>query len=96
MGWLFCAVEGGIHWVETLEKRWSVDVEAMNIYVHFITVCNFFDNVVATHGYSAGEGDEQNRRDGSDEGEGAVRVKVPVREKVSALMREKPTAPVEP
>jgi hypothetical protein len=25
--------EGYINWVETLEKRWSVKVEAMNIYV---------------------------------------------------------------
>jgi hypothetical protein len=42
MGWLFCAV-GTRDRVETLEKRWSVKVEAMNIYVHFIVACNVLD-----------------------------------------------------
>jgi hypothetical protein len=27
IGWLFGAVERGMHWVETLEKRWSLEVE---------------------------------------------------------------------
>jgi hypothetical protein len=29
MGWLFGAVERGIHYVETLEKRCSVEVKAI-------------------------------------------------------------------
>jgi hypothetical protein len=54
------------------------------------------DDVTSLFLNNSGEGDDQNRRDGSDEGEGTDEGEGAGEEKAPAPMREKPTALVEP